>query len=436
MSQQDSPRVIVIGAGFAGIECVKKLRRSGVQITLIDKQNHHLFQPLLYQVATAALSPANIAAPIREVFANDDNVRVVLSEVIDIDPQRLAVTLASREELQADYIVVASGLIPQYFGNEWSSIAPPLKTVGDALEIRERFLTAFEVAEMLDTDADRERHLTFVVIGGGPTGVEMAGALAELSSKTLRSEFRRFDPRSAKIILVEGQDRLLPTMHASLSARAKKDLEQLGVEVVLGSLASELEPTRVVLDNGRVITSSNVIWAAGVAGSELGGKVESELARDGRVEVAPDLSVPEHPNVFVAGDLARVVDPRSNAEVPGVAPAALQMGAFLGRLIAREARTTRRGAAPPARPRFRYLDKGQLATIGRGKAVADIRGWRFAGVPAFLLWAVVHIFFLIGYRNRILTMLQWVWHYVLYDRGARIIVKRERGAPAVAGVPD
>ncbi len=426
-SASSRPHVIVIGGGFAGIACVKRLRRAPVDVTLVDRQNHHLFQPLLYQVATAALSPANITAPLRQIFAADDRVRVVLGDVATIDRHELRVELDSGTVLHGDAIVVATGMRATYFGHdEWEEIAPPLKTVDDALEIRRRFLLAFEEAE-LETDASAVRcDLTFVVIGAGPTGVEMAGALAELSRKSMRSEFRRIDPATTRVILVEGEDRVLPTFHPDSSARAQADLERLGVEVILGQLAEQLDDEGVTLADGRRIECRNVLWAAGVAGSELGAQLGATKEAGGRVEVEDDLSVTGHRNIFVVGDLARVVDPESGEEVPGVAPAAMQMGRFVGDLLRAEARARARGEQPPPRKTFSYFDKGLLATIGRDKAVAEIGGLRFGGLIAWLLWSGVHIAFLIGHRNRILTMLQWIWHYLLYDRAARIITGGRR----------
>ena len=342
----DTPHIVVIGGGFAGVECVKQLRRAPARITLVDRQNHHLFQPLLYQVATAALSPANIAAPIREIFARDRHVQVMLDEVTRLDPATRTVRLASGHSLSADYLVIAAGLRPVYFGNDrWRPDAPPLKTIDDAVEIRRRFLLAFEAAEFEDDAAAQRRYLTFVVIGAGPTGVEMAGALAELSRKTIRSEFRRIDPATARIVLVEGEDRVLPGFHPDSSNRALRDLERLGVEVLRSVRVAEVDDTGVTLTDGERIDSGNVIWAAGVGGSELGTCTGAPLTRDGRVEVEADLTVPGCPDVFVTGDLARVADPRTGGDVPGVAPAAIQMGRFVGRVIRRETIFARTGRA-------------------------------------------------------------------------------------------
>ena len=417
------PHVVIIGGGFAGIECAKALRGSGAHITLIDRQNHHLFQPLLYQVATAALAAPSIAAPVREIFAKRDDVHVLMDEACALDPDSQTVTLRSGRRIEADYIVVAAGLRAIYFGNDaWKEHAPPLKTVSDAIEIRKRFVSAFEAAELLDKDADRTRELTFVVIGAGPTGVEMAGAFAELSHKALRAEYRHFDTSSARVVLIEGQGRVLPTYHEQSSLRAKKDLEQLGVEVLLGTRVERIDHEGVTLSDGQQIASRTVVWAAGVAGERIGGSIGTERTRQDKVRVEPDLSVPGHPRIFVAGDLAHATQAGSDNPVPGVAPAAIQMGKHVGRTIRQELRTP-----GVQRQAFRYRDKGMLATIGRNRAVAELGGRRFGGFPAFVLWAVVHIYFLIGFRNRIMTMLQWFWQYVLYDRSARIIPAPESG---------
>ncbi len=414
------PHIVIIGSGFAGIECTKALKGSGARITLIDRQNHHLFQPLLYQVATAALSAASIAAPIRKVFSKRKDVHVLMGEVTAIDPDSNCVTLSSGKRIEADYIVLAAGLRSVYFGHDdWETHAPPLKSIADAIEIRRRFVSGFECAELIDDEEDRSRHLTFVVIGAGPTGVEMAGAFAELSRKALRDEYRRFDTSSARVILIEGQDRVLNAYTPETSARAKKDLEELGVEVMLCTTVDEMDAQGVTLSDGQRIETETIVWAAGVAGETIGSSLDCERTRDQKLKVEPDLSIPGHPNIFAVGDIAYCIDPKSNKPVPGVAPAAIQMGKFVGKAIKSELRTR-----TPNRKPFVYRDKGSLATIGRNRAVAEIAGRRFAGYPAFLLWAIVHIYFLIGYRNRIMTMLQWFWQYVHYDRSARVIPAR------------
>lgn len=424
------PHVVIVGGGFAGIQCAKALRGSGARITLIDRQNHHLFQPLLYQVATAALAAPSIAAPIREIFASRRDVQVLMGEVCGVDAAARAVTLASGRRIAGDYLVLAAGLRAVYFGHDdWRAHAPALKTVADAIEIRKRFVMAFENAELLDNEAEQSRELTFVVIGAGPTGVEMAGAFAELSRRTLRREYRHFDTSSARVVLIEGQDRVLPGYHEDSSRRAKADLEQLGVEVMLGTRVERIDGESVTLSSGEKIETRTVVWAAGVAGERLADELDAQTTRGEKVVVEDDLSLASTPAVFIAGDLAHVRDARRDEPVPGVAPAAIQMGRFVGRTIKREIAAERAGRPTPTRKRFAYRDKGALATIGRNRAVAELGGRRFGGRAAFVIWAAVHIYFLIGFRNRVMTMLQWFWHYALYDRGARIIPGPDRRCP-------
>ena len=396
------PRVVIVGSGFAGLNAAKALRRAKVDITIIDRRNFHLFQPLLYQVAMAALNPSDIAFPIRSIFRNQSNVvRVLLGEVsgIDLDARTLTV---DDDVVGYDFLVVATGATHSYFGNdEWEPFAPGLKTVEDALTMRARVLSAFEKAEADPEDA--VRLLTFIVVGGGPTGVELAGALEEIAVHALGKEFDMVDPSTARVILVEGADRVLPPYPPSLSGSARRQLEDLGVEVMTGALVSEIDERGVTLASGERIEAGTVLWAAGVAASPLGSML-GEVDRAGRVLVEPDLSVPDHPEVFVVGDLASVEN------VPGVAPAAMQMGRHAGRVI-------RAGQSHP----FRYRDKGSLATIGRARAVADIKGIRFSGFLAWVAWLAVHIFYLIGFRNRFFVLAGWAWHYLTFRRGARII---------------
>ena len=407
-----TPHVVILGGGFAGLRCAQALRRAPVRITMIDRRNHHLFQPLLYQVATASLSPADIAAPIRHVLRRQSNVRVWLGDVQDIDVERRTVTLADGS-IDYDYLVVATGVTHSYFGrDDWAPLAPGLKTIEDAVEIRRRFLMAFEAAER-EADADaRQRHLTFVIVGGGPTGAELAGAMAEIARTVIPKDFRAVDTATARIILVEGVDRVLPTFHERLSAAAHRQLERLGVEIRTGALVTAIDERGVTLKSGERIEAENVVWAAGVAASPLGAKLGASVDRAGRVVVGSDLSVPGHPEVFVAGDLAWFE--QDGRGVSGVAPAAMQMGTYVGRTIRADV------AGRPRRP-FRYLNKGLLATIGRGAAVADIRGMRFSGFVAWLLWVGIHIFYLIGFRNRILVLMEWGWAYLTYQRGMRLI---------------
>ena len=396
------PRVVIVGAGFAGLNAAKALAGADVDVVIVDRRNFHLFQPLLYQVAMAALNPSDIAYPIRSVFKGQDNVvSVLLGEVTTVDLEGRQITIGD-ETLGYDYLVVATGAAHSYFGrDEWARVAPGLKTVEDALLIRARVLEAFERAEAAPADA--ERMLTFVVVGAGPTGVELAGALAEIAVHAMGAEFHAVDPKTARVILVEGTDRVLPPYAPSSSASARHQLEDLGVEVITGAMVEAIDEGGVTLSNGRRIEAGTVLWAAGVQASPIGALL-GEVDRAGRVVVEPDLSVSGHPEVFVAGDLASVPG------VPGVAPAAMQMGRHAGDLI----RTGRR------RP-FRYRDKGSLATIGRARAVADIRGVRFGGFAAWIAWLAIHIFYLIGFRNRFFVLIGWAWHYLTFRRGARII---------------
>ena len=393
---------MIVGAGFAGLNAGKALRRAEVEITIIDRRNFHLFQPLLYQVATAALNPSDIAFPIRSAFKNQRNVvRVLLGEVSGVDLER-RVVMVDEETIPYDILILATGAAHSYFGHvEWENMAPALKTVEDALTMRARILSAFEKAEAHPEAATR--WLTFVVVGAGPTGVELAGALEEIAVHAMGKEFDLVDPASARVILVEGADRVLPPYPESLSASAKRQLEELGVEVITGAVVEEIDETGVSLAGGQRIEAGTVLWAAGVEASSIGEMV-GEVDRAGRVLVEQDLSLPGRPEVFVVGDLAAVKG------VPGVAPAAMQMGRHVGRLITS-------GTSLP----FRYRDKGSLATIGRARAVADIRGLRFGGFMAWFAWLGIHIFYLIGFRNRFFVLAGWAWHYLTFRRGARII---------------
>lgn len=400
------PHVVVLGGGFAGLNAAKSLSGADVDITIIDRRNFHLFQPLLYQVATAALNPSDIAYPIRSVFKRQKNVRsVLLGEVTSIDLELRTVTMDGGDSVGFDQLVVATGATHSYFGHdEWAEVAPGLKTVEDALSMRGRVLEAFENAEREPERA--EYWMTFVVVGAGPTGVELAGALAEIAVHAMGREFDAIDPAKARVALVEGADRVLPPYVESLSASAQRQLESLGVEVMTSALVDDVSERGVRFVSGESIDCGTVLWAAGVAASTVGGMLGVETDRSGRVLVEPDLSVPGHPEVFVAGDLAAV------DEVPGVAPAAMQMGRHVARVIAT-------GERKP----FRYVDKGSLATIGRARAVADIRGLRFGGFFAWMAWLVIHIFYLIGFRNRFFVLAGWAWHYLTFRRGARIITR-------------
>ncbi len=404
----DRPRVVIIGAGFAGLNAAKELRRAPVDITIIDRRNFHLFQPLLYQVAAAALNPSDIAYPIRSVFRRQDNVKsILLAEVTEIDPVTRSVELDDGQLVPYDYLILATGATHSYFGHDdWEPHAPGLKTLEDALVIRRRILLAFEQAELHPEEAPRL--LTFVVVGGGPTGVELAGAMIEIAVHALGTEFDAIEPSRARVVLVEGAPHVLPVYPEKLSDSARRQLESLGVEVRTDALVDSIDESGVVLTDGSRIDAGTVLWAAGVSASPLGAMVGGETDRSGRVTADPDLSVPGHPDVFVVGDLARLEG------VPGVAPAAMQMGRHAGRMVT---------ADLEQRPRtvFHYRNKGSLATIGRARGVADFGWMRFSGFAAWAAWLGVHIFYLIGFRNRFFVLVSWAWSYLTFRRGARII---------------
>ena len=412
------PRVVIVGGGFGGLYAARALRHAPVRVTLVDRHNYHLFQPLLYQVATATLSPADIARPIRQIVRRQRNTEVMLAEVTGVDPDRRALTLADGRELRYDFLILAAGAVDQYFGHdEWVTFAPGLKTIDDATEIRRRFLRAFEHAEQVSDPELRRALLTFVVIGGGPTGVEMAGAFAEIARHTLRQEFRNVDPATARIILIEGGPRLLSAYGEELSASALEQLRALGVEVRLDSIVTRIELGAVYVGEERIDTYP-VVWAAGVAASPLGRRLGVSTDRMGRVEVLPDLSIPGHPEVFAIGDMASFPH-QTGKPLPGVAQVALQGG----RTAARNIRRTLSGEP---RERFRYRDKGSMATIGRAKAIAEIGRVRLTGFVAWLAWLFVHILFLIGFRNRVAVFLEWAWSYLTWQRGARLITGEVR----------
>lgn len=413
----DRPRVVVVGAGFGGMNVVKGLEGVDCDIILVDRRNHHLFQPLLYQVATAALSPADIAQPIRTIFRRQKNVQVVLGEATEVNLEKRTVRVDD-DVIAYDWLILAAGATHSYFGNDhWAERAPGLKTVEDALDIRRRILSAFEAAEMEDDPESREAKLTFVVVGGGPTGVELAGALREIAAETIPEDFRRVDTSTARIILMEGLDRLLPAMSAAASARALKDLDAMGVEVRLNTMVTDLDDDAVWVDDER-FPAANVFWAAGVKGESIAETLGVELDKRGRIPVEPDCSVPGHPRTFVIGDLAAQVDGQTGEPVPGVAQGAIQMGAFVARVIAD---SIIQGEPLPARRPFHYRDKGDLASIGRARAVADLRDHTYTGFFAWVLWSVVHVGFLIGFRNKVLVMINWAWQWLQQGRGARLI---------------
>jgi NADH dehydrogenase len=411
------PNVVVIGGGFAGLWAVRALAKAPVSITLVDRRNHHLFQPLLYQVATAGLSAPDIAAPLRHILRGQANVDVRLAELTAIDVAARRVQLDDGSALPYDFLVLATGATHSYFGrDDWASTAPGLKTLDDALAIRRRVLMAFERADAARSAAERDAWLSFAVVGGGPTGVELAGTLAEIARKTLRREFRHIDPANARVRLVEAGPRILPSFPEQLSAKAEQQLRRLGVDVLCGAPVSDIREEGFQLGDA-FVASRTVLWAAGVTASPIGRLLGVPLDRAGRVVVSPDLSVPGLENVFVAGDLASVQ--QDGRAVPGVAPAAKQMGRHAARaILARLA-----GRAAPA---FRYRDYGNLATIGRMAAVVDVRGLRMSGPLAWWFWLVAHVFFLIGFRNRLIVLLNWAWSYWTYQRHARIILELER----------
>ena len=408
-----SPHVVIIGSGFGGMEAARGLKRASVQVTIIDRANHHLFQPLLYQVATAALSPADIAAPIRRVFRHQPNVRVMLAEATAIDAAGKRVVLADGT-IDYDTLVLAAGVTHDYFGHDaWAPLAPGLKTLKDALTIRQRVLMAFEIAEREPDPVRQRAWLTFVIVGAGPTGVELAGTLAEVSRQTLARDFRHVNTASARVILIEGAPRVLSAYTDELSASARLQLEKLGVAVWTSMQVTSVDNDGICIGSER-IHARTVLWAAGVAGSPLARTLGAPLDRAGRVTVNADLTVPGHEDIYVIGDLAHVE--ADGTLVPGVAPAAMQAGRHTARNIIR---------AVEGKPRvpFRYRDKGMLATIGRGAAVASIGPIRASGHFAWLLWLFIHIFFLIGFRNRLIVMIHWAWSYATFDRGARLITE-------------
>lgn len=418
------PRVVIIGGGFGGLYAARALRRASVEVTLIDRKNHHVFQPLLYQVATAALNPSDIARPIRRILRQQDNVQVVLDEVVSVQTDEKKV-LTRGGEFEYDFLIVSAGVTHAYFGREeWRPFAPGLKTIEDALEIRRRILIAYEEAEK-ETELEAQKAwLTFVIVGAGPTGVELAGALAEISRHALAREFRHFDPRAARVILVEGLSRVLPTFDQRTSASAERQLRRLGVEVLTGTPVSEVNDKGVSLGEER-IPARTVLWAAGVIASPIAKSLKIPLDKAGRVLVDEDLTIPGRDEVFVIGDLAALK--QDGKPIPGVAQAAMQEAAHTASNIERAI------TGLPLEP-FRYRDKGMLAAIGRAAAVADLPRLKLSGFIAWIAWLVIHIYFLIGFRNRLLVLFEWAWAYITYERGARLItdpevVTRKQRAP-------
>ena len=425
------PNVVVIGAGFAGIQVAKGLCRAKADVILIDRNNHHVFQPLLYQVATAGLSPADIAYPIRRIFRAQKNVAVGMGEVRRIDLAARRVYFDGEEGVSYDYLVVAAGATHSYFGkDEWQPYAPGLKSLDDAVEIRKRVLIAFEEAEYEANEESRCAKLTFVVVGGGPTGVEMAGALREIAAEEIQRDFRFIDTKTSRIILCQSGDRLLPGMDPKLSARAQKDLEAMGVIVRLNSRVTGMDANGLWIGDER-LDCQNVIWAAGVQGAAVNKTLGVELDRSGRVVVGPDLSLPGHRHVFVVGDAASVMNPKTQQPVPGLAPAAMQMGRYVAKIIASElAGGTKERAA------FAYKDKGAMATIGRSRAVAQLGRWRFTGLFAWLMWCLIHVTFLISFRSKIFVMLGWMYDYFSNSREARLITGKTNYRVKTPRLPD
>ena len=434
----DSPIVVVIGGGFGGIAAVQALAKAPVNVVLIDKENHHLFQPLLYQVATSVLPTSNIAFPIRRIFRKQANAYVFNDEVVSVDCATCRITFSNKRSARFDYLILAAGASSSYFGNDqWAPFAPGMKTLDDAMIIRNKILRAFEDAEAETDPVALREHLTFIVVGGGATGVELAGAIKELGVDSISKDYRRFNAKNARVILIEAGDRLLPSMSVSSSHAAFKALEKIGVEIRLNQSVTHVDETGVVV-NGETIRANTIVWSAGVKASSLGASLGAKLDRNGRVLVEPDCSVMGAPNVFVIGDMASMKCSKTGHAVPGVAPAATQMGQFVAKIIAREVRAgvrkktsnapnttsninTTNSAQIMERGKFEYFDKGSMATIGRAKAVAEVAGLKFHGLIAWLAWLFVHLILLVGFNNRILVFMSWAISYITFSKGSRII---------------
>jgi NADH dehydrogenase len=431
--QRNLPRVVIIGGGFGGLEAAIAMRKLRVRVTLLDRQNHHLFQPLLYQVATAALSPADIAEPLRHIVRNQENCEVVMDEALSIDPAQ-KVVITKDGPIAFDFLVVAAGARHSYFGHpEWEQFAPGLKSLEDALEIRRRMLLAFEIAEVTDDAAERAAALTFVVVGGGPTGVEMAGAISEIARVTLVRDFRHIDPSHARVLLLDTAPRVLQAYAPDLSESARRQLFDLGVELRLHSRVESVDDRGVTLANGETIRTRTIIWAAGNSASPLGASLGVPLDRQGRVIVNSDLTIPGHPNIFVIGDMAHFA-PGSGEPLPGLSPVAMQQG----RHVARNIKIQLAGGWMED---FQYWDKGTMATIGRNRAVCDAGFLRFGGFLAWCAWLFIHVIFLVSFRNKILVLFNWAYAYVTFGRGARLITARgwkpvAAAQPAPASAPD
>jgi len=422
MSQKH--KVVVIGGGFGGLTLVKKLAYEPVEVLLIDRSNHHLFQPLLYQVATGGLSPANIAMPLRTLVRYQSNCRSILGEVASVDVKKQEVVLTDGDRFGFDTLVVAAGAVTSYFNHpEWADNSVGLKSLDDALKIRGRILRSFERAERSGDAQEQARLLTFVVVGGGPTGVEMAGAIAELAHHSMRNEFRNIKPESARVILVEGHPRPLTMFREDLSAQACKDLERLGVELRLGVQVKAVSADEVELSTGEKLSTHTVIWAAGVSGNPLGSAISQAtgvaLERGQRIPVGADCSVSGHPNIFVIGDLAAFTPQGETQTLPGVAPVATQQAQYVGKLI------HNRLNGNPALPPFSYFDKGSMATIGRGRAIAQVKGFGMTGFLAWMAWLFIHVLLLVGFQNRLLVLTQWAVNFVTQNRGARVMGRND-----------
>ena len=410
------PHVVIIGGGFGGLHAAQGLSATAARVTLYDRRNYHLFQPLLYQVATAELEPNNIAFPIRKILNKQKNCDVALGEVSSIDLKMRQISV-NGGKVSYDYLVIATGARQSYFGHdEYRSSAPGLKSVDDALEIRRRVLLAFEEAEWEEDEASRQAKLTFVIVGGGPTGMELAGAIMELASKTLPDDFHHIDTRCARIILIQGADRLVPGMPEDLARRAQGVLEKAGVEIRLNTLVTEVSDEGVAIGDEQ-IAAQNIFWAAGVQGQAVSGTLGVDLDRSSRVLVGPDMALPEYPEVFVIGDAAAATDTATGDPVPGVAQGAIQAGDFVARIIARELK----GKKPVTRPTFRYHDKGSMAMVGRGNAIAAIGKTHLGGFVGWLAWNFVHAMFLIGFGNKLIVIFEWFWNYVRHTRQSRLI---------------
>lgn len=408
-------QVLIVGGGFGGIAVAKALRNTNFKVTIIDKKNHHLFQPLLYQVATAALSPGDIAMPIRGIFSRYKNVRTVMDKVISIDKKKQLVHLQHGNNIRYDYLILAPGAKYNYFGHDdWEKHAPGLKTLGNALSIRERILVSLEKAEQISDKEQRKPYLRYVIIGGGPTGVETAGAIAEIAKRNMMRDFKSLSPDETEVYLVEAAGGILNGYPEKLSERAQKDLEGMGVNILLNSPVTDIKENGIEVD-GAFIKTPNMVWAAGVKASPLIEVLDCEMDRMGRAIVHKNLTIPDSDNIFVIGDAAHSKDEEGNP-LPGIAPVALQMGKYVGKNIKKD-------NVKRAKP-FQYVDKGTMATIGRAKAVAEVRGVTFSGIIAWFLWGFIHIFFLIGFRNRIRVFAEWSWYYITFKRGVRLITGR------------